>query len=238
VFRRPPRPHLASPRARAREKQEDEDGHAIFADDAAELLGGSGGDEADDEAAAGGDGFAALRRRLLTLREAGGGEEGEADEFFGDGEDDEVDGKEGSDGSEGGGEGSEAEKAAAAAQRAALQRLVEEYYKLDYEDNIGGLQCRFRYREVRTGSRPRGRRCKGLWGHGHGCPWGRRWKGLWGLPPCELPPDWRDAALVGERAPLPCHHSSPQCPLGRHLTPDLPRTHAPAPLRCPSPPLG
>lgn len=40
-----------------------------------------------------------------------------------------------------------------ARQRADLQRLLEEYYKLDYEDNIGGVKTRFRYKEVRCRSR-------------------------------------------------------------------------------------
>lgn len=36
----------------------------------------------------------------------------------------------------------------AAKQRAEMQRLLEDYYALDYEDNIGGLKTRFRYKQV------------------------------------------------------------------------------------------
>jgi hypothetical protein len=38
---------------------------------------------------------------------------------------------------------------AVAAQRAELQRLLEAYYALDYEDEVAGLKTRFRYRQVR-----------------------------------------------------------------------------------------
>ncbi|KXZ47073.1 hypothetical protein GPECTOR_38g310 [Gonium pectorale] len=54
-----------------------------------------------------------------------------------------------------GGEGKKGKKGKArpdaealARQRAELQRLLEEYYKLDYEDNVGGIKTRFRYKEV------------------------------------------------------------------------------------------
>ncbi|GAX72819.1 hypothetical protein CEUSTIGMA_g274.t1 [Chlamydomonas eustigma] len=47
-----------------------------------------------------------------------------------------------------GGESSEERAQRLAQQRAEVQKLLEEYYQLDYEDNIGGLRTRFRYKEV------------------------------------------------------------------------------------------
>lgn len=49
------------------------------------------------------------------------------------------------------GAGSGAAAAARAEQRSQLQRKLEEYYKLDCEDNIGGIPCRFKYRPVSAG---------------------------------------------------------------------------------------
>eukprot|EP00879_Flechtneria_rotunda_P005332 GHRR01005619.1.p1 GENE.GHRR01005619.1~~GHRR01005619.1.p1 ORF type:complete len:408 (+),score=198.32 GHRR01005619.1:1169-2392(+) len=107
--------------------QEEEQPDELFGDQEEELA-----DEADIEAPAAAavagnataapDGFAALRQKLKQQQEdeAASDEEGDAN----------------------------ADVAAAAEQRNQLQRALEEYYKLDCEDNIGGLACRFRYREV------------------------------------------------------------------------------------------
>lgn len=44
--------------------------------------------------------------------------------------------------------------------KADLAQLMDEYQKLDAEDHVGGVACRFRYREV-------GQRVPELWGF----PW-------------------------------------------------------------------
>jgi hypothetical protein len=38
-----------------------------------------------------------------------------------------------------------------AEERAALQKLMSDYYQLDYEDNVGGMKTRFRYKPVSGG---------------------------------------------------------------------------------------
>ncbi|KAL4445294.1 hypothetical protein ABPG77_011119 [Micractinium sp. CCAP 211/92] len=82
--------------------------------------------------------FAALHKRLAAQRGADAAA----------GTDDDEEGEEGDDGD--GGEGADPEAAARA--RAEVQRLLEEYFKLDYEDVVGGIPTRFRYKEVQPAS--------------------------------------------------------------------------------------
>ena len=120
---------------------EDEDGELedeIFQRELA-AMAKYGSDEEADEGGAGGSAagpssFAALRSRLAAegrLPTAGGGDEDEEDE---------------DDAEEEGGEDLDPEVAAQA--RAEVQRLLEEYYRLDAEGHVGGMPTRFRYRAV------------------------------------------------------------------------------------------
>ncbi|KAG2501152.1 hypothetical protein HYH03_000967 [Edaphochlamys debaryana] len=114
-----------------------------------DLLGpgvGSEGEEGGEEGGKGGVRFATLRKkikevdRLASEEPEGADAEGETE--------DEGDAEEGE--GEGGKPRMKARKdsSALAAQRAQLQRLLEEYYRLDYEDSVGGVKTRFRYKEV------------------------------------------------------------------------------------------
>ncbi|PNW77549.1 hypothetical protein CHLRE_10g441450v5 [Chlamydomonas reinhardtii] len=67
----------------------------------------------------------------------------EVDALSEDPDDDEGDGKQA-----GGQKKKRADPAELARQRNELQRLLEDYYKLDYEDNVAGIKTRFRYKPV------------------------------------------------------------------------------------------
>ncbi|GIL71939.1 hypothetical protein Vretimale_611 [Volvox reticuliferus] len=108
----------------------DDDYYAVEEDlgdlkDDLDLLGEDmDGDEDDDDG--GGDGMVRFRTLQRKIKEVDALHEGP----------------------EGGEEAMAPDSEAAAQQRAELQRLLEEYYKLDYEDNVGGIKTRFRYKEV------------------------------------------------------------------------------------------
>ncbi|GAB4820679.1 hypothetical protein N2152v2_007725 [Parachlorella kessleri] len=122
---------------------------AQFEQELAAMAGGPA--QGEEDAAAG---FDALRKKLLGAS-AGAAEEpsdtegsssdeeggsGASDEE-GEGEEDEEEEEEG----EGGGARGPAKTAEQLAkERAEVQRLLEEYYKLDYEDYVGGVKTRFR----------------------------------------------------------------------------------------------
>eukprot|EP00887_Chlorella_sp_A99_P002553 scaffold6.g2553.t1 len=126
------------------EAEVEDERESDLADEAFEReLAAMAGYGTDEEEVAGGGGvsFAALRRRLVAGGAGGAGGAGARDEEEeGSGE------EEGEEEEEGGGEGGGA--AAAAAARAEVQRLLEEYYKLDYEGTAGGMPTRFRYKAV------------------------------------------------------------------------------------------
>ncbi|KAH7543475.1 hypothetical protein FEM48_Zijuj02G0188100 [Ziziphus jujuba var. spinosa] len=88
-----------------------------------------------------GDGFLATRERILKLNNDGDHEEGEEEEEEEEEEDEvEVEVKE---------EGKRKRKRKTALLEKAKEALMEEYYKLDYEDTIGDLKTRFKYAKIK-----------------------------------------------------------------------------------------
>ena len=134
-------------------QMEDEDADELFGGEEEGLAGLSDIEgSSDEEEMPDGEGedpksFKALRKKLKQQQQQEEEQTGNGLE----GEEEAGEGEEGS-GEEEGEEEKAERQAALAAGRSDLQRLLEEYYKLDYEDNIGGIPCRFKYREVSKGA--------------------------------------------------------------------------------------
>jgi len=114
--------------------------------------------EGEEEGDAPAGSFKALKRRLraqMSATEAKDSDEDEEGEESGDeeddGEDDDENEKEKKKGKKKNDNSSSSKtkaKKSGGEERAALQQLLEEYYKLDFEDEVGGIRTRFKYRSV------------------------------------------------------------------------------------------
>ncbi|KAL6142993.1 hypothetical protein ACLB2K_061268 [Fragaria x ananassa] len=110
------------------------------------------------DGAGSGDGFLAAREKILKLKEETGLDSEEEEEEGG--KEEEEDGEEEEDKEEDGGEDEEEEeklseegkqekKRKLAILDRAKKEMLDEYYKLDYEDTIGDLKTRFRYAKIK-----------------------------------------------------------------------------------------
>lgn len=96
-----------------------------------------------------GDGFLAAREKILRLKEETGGDNEEEEEDHGD--KGEEDGEDGADEEEEklSEDGKQEKMRKLAILERAKKEMMDEYYKLDYEDTIGDLKTRFRYAKIK-----------------------------------------------------------------------------------------